>query len=429
MITSALTQRGRVRVTGIYQGVFDLPALNVTFHPEGRVMSRKQRYGLGPAVAVAAAALAAAACSAPGASSGSPSSGGGASSGAAAGPIKIAVVDAQSGSNSDLGQFEWRGVSLAVKQANAAGGVNGRKIALTLYDDQGDPTVGTELARKIASDGDVALLGTAESAVTVAMAPILKSERIPNITSGQSTALTDLKSPYLFLNGPTGLTYDSTLAKYLVTTKGYKKIAMLTNNDSYGAGEEKAMTSSLQSLGVTPVAAKVVPSDQTNMTPALNALRGADPQVLFIGAEEAQSGLIVKQARALGLTAVIAEGAPAGTPLYLSTAGAANADGTIVSSPYLGNDASAAAQKFAAAYTEAYASAPELHGAKAYDGAQIMISALRACDGCAGLALASAIRAVHYGGLLGDFAYNGSGVGIFATAIGIITNGKIKPVG
>jgi branched-chain amino acid transport system substrate-binding protein len=392
-------------------------------------MSRKQRYGLGAAVAAAAAALTAAACSAPGASGGSPSTGGGASSGAAAAPIKIAVVDAQSGSSSDLGQFEWRGVSLAVKQANAAGGVDGRKIQLTLYDDQGDPTVGTELARKIASDGDTAMLGTAESAVTVAMAPILKSEHIPNITSGQSTALTDLKSPYLFLNGPTGLTYDSTLAKYLVTAKGYKKIAMLTNNDSYGAGEEKAMTSALQSLGVTPVAAKVVPSDQTNMTPALNALRGASPQVLFIGAEEAQSGLIVKQARALGMTAVIAEGAPAGTPLYLSTAGAANAEGTIVSSPYLGNDASAAAQKFAAAYTEAYGSAPELHGAKAYDGAQIMISALRACGACAGLALANAIRAVHYAGLLGDFAYNGSGVGIFATAIGIIADGKIKPVG
>jgi branched-chain amino acid transport system substrate-binding protein len=390
-------------------------------------MSGKQRYSITSAIAVAAAALTAAACGAPGASS--PSSGGSASSGAAAGPIKIAVVDAQSGSSSDLGQFEWRGVSLAVKQANAAGGVGGRQIHLTLYDDQGDPTVGTELARKIASAGDIAMFGTAESAVTVAMAPILKSEKIPNITSGQSTQLTDLKSPYLFLNGPTGVTYDSTLANYVVKTKGYKKIAMLTNNDSYGAGEDKAFTTALKGLGITPLASKVVPADQTNMTPALTAIRGTNPQVLFIGAEEAQSGLIVKQARALGMTAVIAEGAPAGTPLYLSTAGIAIANGTIVSSPYLGNDASAAAQKFAAAYTEAYGSAPELHGAKAYDGAQIMLSALKACNACTGLPLANAIRAVHYTGLLGHFAYNSSGVGIFATSIGIVTDGKIKPIG
>ena len=390
-------------------------------------MSGNRRCSAAGAIAVAAVVLTAAACSAPGGSS-SPSSGGGASSGGTAAPIKIAVVDAQSGSASDLGQFEWRGVSLAVKQANAAGGVDGRKIQLTLYDDQGDPTVGTELARKIASNGDVAMLGTAESAVTIAMAPILKSENIPNITSGQSTELIALKSPYLFLNGPTGLTYDSTLAKYLVTTKGYKKIAMLTNNDSYGAGEKSAFTASLKSLGVTPAASRVVPSGQTNMTPALNSIRGTHPQVLFIGAEEAQSGLIVKQARALGMTAVIAEGAPAGTPLYLSTAGTANANGTIVSSPYLGNDSSAAAQKFAAAYSKAYGTAPELHGAKANDGAEIMISALKACKACTGLALANAIRAVHYSGLLGNFAYDSAGVGIFATSIGIITDGKIKPV-
>ncbi len=164
------------------------------------------------------------------------------------------------------------------------------------------------------------------------------------------------------------------------------------------------------------------------MTPALTSIRGKNPQVLFIGAEEAQSGLTVKQARALGMTVVIAEGAPAGTPLYMSTAGVTNANGTIVSSPYLGNDASAAAQKFAAAYTAAYGSAPELHGAKAYDGAQVMIAALKACDACTGLALANAIRAVHYAGLLGNFSYNSTGVGIFATAIGVITGGKIEPV-
>ena len=363
-----------------------------------------------------------AACSAPGSS---PS---GSGSSTSAGPIKIAVVDAQSGSESDLGQFEYRGVKLAVGQWNTAGGVDGRQINLTLFDDQGDPTVGTELARKIASEGYVAMFGTAESAVTLAMAPILKSEQIPNITSGQSTKMVDLHSPYLFLNGPTGLTYDSTLAKYVVQTKKLTKIAMITNNDSYGAGEKSAFQSSLTSLGLKPVASEVVPADQTNMDPALTAIRGKNPQVLFIGAEEAQSGLIVKQARALGMTAIIAEGAPAGTPLYTSTAGVTNADGTIVSSPYLGNDTSATARKFAAAYQAAYGSAPELHGAKAYDGAEIMLNALKNCHGCTGLALANAVRAVRYQGLLGSFAYNGSGVGIFATSIGIIKNGKIVPV-
>ena len=126
-------------------------------------MSRNQRYGIGAAVTMAAVVLTAAACSAPGASSSTSSSGAASSGTAAAGPIKIAVVDAQSGADSDLGQFEspW-GQASPLSRRMLRAGVDGRKIQLTLYDDQADPTVGTELARKIASEGDIAMFGTAE---------------------------------------------------------------------------------------------------------------------------------------------------------------------------------------------------------------------------------------------------------------------------
>src|SRR5882672_7726903 len=96
-----------------------------------------------PRVLAFSAALAAAAgtaCSAPGSSS--------SQSAGSAGPIKIAVVDAQSGQLSSLGQWEWKGAKLAADQWNAKGGINGRKIQLDIFDDTGDPTVGTNLARK-----------------------------------------------------------------------------------------------------------------------------------------------------------------------------------------------------------------------------------------------------------------------------------------
>src|SRR5690348_755688 len=136
-------------------------------------------------MAAAAAALVlalGAACSAPGEDDDKAGSGDG--------PIKIAVVDAQSGQLSSLGKWEYKGVKLAVEEWNAKGGVAGRKVELGLFDDQGDPTIGTNLARKIDSEGYLAMLGTAESAVTIAMAPILQQSQIPNITSGQSPGLT-----------------------------------------------------------------------------------------------------------------------------------------------------------------------------------------------------------------------------------------------
>src|SRR3954452_3030382 len=88
------------------------------------------------------------ACAAPGESDDSGSGG--------TGPIKIALVDAQSGQLSSLGKWEHKGAKLAVDEWNKAGGINGRTVRLDVFDDQGDPTVGTNLARKIDSQGYIA---------------------------------------------------------------------------------------------------------------------------------------------------------------------------------------------------------------------------------------------------------------------------------
>src|SRR5262245_32359906 len=198
------------------------------------------------AIVSIAAVLALVGCSTPGSDKGSGDKG-------STGPIKIALVDAQSGQLSSLGAWELKGAKLAVEEWNKAGGINGRQITLDVFDDQGDPTVGTNMARKIASEGYIAMLGTAESAVTIAMAPILQDAKIPNITSGQSPGLVAVKSPFLFLNGPTSTTYDETLVKYIVDTKGMKNIAMITNNGGYGKGEHDSFTKALQSRSVTPL--------------------------------------------------------------------------------------------------------------------------------------------------------------------------------
>ena len=369
------------------------------------------------ATATALAVATGTACSAPGSTSSEDES--------SDGPIKIAVVNAQSGQLSSLGQWEWKGAKLAADEWNEKGGVNGREIQLELFDDQGDPTVGTNLARKISSEGFVAMIGTAESAVTVAMIPILRQAKIPNITSGQSPAIAAAESPFAFYNGPTSNTYDETLADYLVDQKGLKKIALISNNGSYGKGEREAFTEALAGRDVTPVDDQVVTTDQKDFSAALTSIRQKAPDVLFVGAEEVAAGLIVKQARELGITATIAGAAPMGTPVYLSTAGTANAEGTVVSSPYLSNDTSEASRAFAEAYLAAHDEEAEMHGAKAYDGANIVFTALESSGGATGLELADEIRATKYAGLLGNFEYDESGVGIHATSIGVIKSGKL----
>jgi branched-chain amino acid transport system substrate-binding protein len=372
--------------------------------------------------ALAAAGLAALAC---GGQLAGQTNGGGAGTSA---PIAVDLVGTFSGQNAPLGSWAWNGAKLAVDQANASGGVAGRKIALQRLDDQGQPTVGADLARRAVSDRAVMVYGSDLSTVALAMIPVLTSARIPQISSGQAPALLTQGSPYVFIDSTTSSVFDRTLGDYLVTTKHQSSIAMVTNNDAYGKGEHDSFLAELGRLGVTPTIDRVVTPDQKDFTSVLTEARGTSPKVLFIGAEEVETGLIAKQARSLGITATLAGGAPMGTPTYIQTAGTDVVEGTIMTSPYLSNDANARTKAFAAAYRRAYNEDPELHGAKAYDGMSVFILAMRkTAKDLSGPRLAAAVRSVDYNGLLGRFKYDDTGLGLHQTQIGIIHAGRVVP--
>jgi len=343
-------------------------------------------------------------------------------------PIKVDLIATFSGQNADLGNWNWNGVKLAVDQANGKGGVNGRKLVLNKFDDQGQPTVGTDLATRAISDHAVMVYGSDLSTITLAMIPVLTAAKIPEITSGQAPAILKQGSDYIFLDSTTSGVFDQTLADYLVQKQKLTSIAMITNNGAYGKGEHDSFLAELTKLGVKPTVDKVVTPDQKDFTSVLTEIRGNSPKVLFIGAEEVETGLIAKQARSLGINATFAGGAPMGTPTFLQTAGADVAEGTIMTSPYLSNDANAKTKAFADAYRKAYGQDPELHGAKAYDGMSVFILAMKKTpNDLSGPKLISAVRSVDYNGLLGHFKYDETGLGLHATQIAIIKAGKVVP--
>ena len=343
-------------------------------------------------------------------------------------PIRIAIINPQTGDFSSLGQWEHKGVKLAVDEANAAGGVHGRPIELSIFDDQGVPATAAALAEKVANAGYVAIFGSALSGNTLAMAPHLARLGIPAITSGQAPSLAALRNPYVFLNSATSTTFDETLAEYVVATRGMTSIALITNDGAYGRGERAAFTTALTSRNLTIAADRVVKLGQKDFTEELTAIRQQSPQGLFIGAEEIQSGLIAQQARSLGITATLLGAAPMGTDVFRNTAGVDAVEGAIFTTPYPTNDENDATRAFATAYQAAFGEAAEFHGAKAYDGARILIQALRDTKGGTGLGLADAIRSVRFRGLLGDFAFDVTGVGIHQTRVATIDNGTVAAI-
>ncbi|MGH7762036.1 MAG: ABC transporter substrate-binding protein [Candidatus Dormibacteraceae bacterium] len=343
-------------------------------------------------------------------------------------PITIDLIATFSGQNSVLGNWNYDGVKLAIDQANAKGGIKGRQLVINKLDDQGQPTIGTDLATRAEADHAVMVYGSDLSTVTLAMIPTLTAAKIPEITSGQSPAILKQGSQYIFLDSTTSAVFDKTLADYLVQNQKVSSIAMISNNDAYGKGEHDSFLAELTALNVKPTIDKVVTPDQKDFTAVLTEIRGTNPKVLFVGAEEVETGLIAKQARSLGITATFAGGAPMGTPTYFTTAGTAVVEGTIMTSPYLSNDTNAQTKAFAAAYKAAYGQDPEFHGAKAYDGMSVFIAAMKKTpNDLSGPKLIAAVRSITYQGLLGTFKFDDTGLGLHATQIGVIHNAQITP--
>lgn len=346
-------------------------------------------------------------------------------------PIEVGWDGPLTGVNADLGKWDIQALQLALDEINAKGGIHGRQIHLTRYDDTAQPAQGiSNVQRLISQNHIVACFCSPNSGVTLAVIPVLMKAKIAQITPGLAGSLTAQKSAYIFRDTPAGDSYEKPLITYLVQTMHFTKFAQITSTTEYGQGEAAFQQQFLQEQGLKPLGTlqKYSPSD-TNFTGQLNALLATNPEVLLLGGEEVTSGLIAKQARQLGFKGQFAGGSPIGTPTFITTAGDAS-EGAIFTNAYVTNDKNEQSKAFAAAYQAKWGEEPESHGAKAYDGAQLLIQALNAAyPTITGESVAKAMHNIQgYQGLQGVCSFDATGEGFHDAEVGIIKNGVTTPV-
>lgn len=89
-------------------------------------------------------------------------------------PVKVGLVSSKSGVFAEQGEEVIRAVKFAVEEANARGGVDGRKVELAEGDDEGTPDAGRRVAEKLARDGHNLLIGAIPSSISLAIAQNLE---------------------------------------------------------------------------------------------------------------------------------------------------------------------------------------------------------------------------------------------------------------
>ncbi len=345
-------------------------------------------------------------------------------------PIKIAIIGAMSGTNAVLGDWMRKGVTLAVEEKNAAGGIHGRPIQIVIYDDEADPTKSVNLAQKVATDDKVvAAWATTNSSSALADIPIFAQYKIPQMTNGTNLDITNKGSAYIFRACPAGPAYENPLVDFLAKNKGFKKFAIITDTSAYGKGEADYQEAELKLLGLQALARESYGIDDKDFTGQLTKILQTQPEVLLFGGSEVASGLIAKQARQLGFKGQMAGGSAIATPKFAETGGADVVEGVFATAPYLTNDLNDMTKAFAAKYKARWNEEAEVHGANTYDGTQLLMMAMdKAYPNITGEAIAAAFHTItEYKGLQGTFSVQKNGETIGVTQLGVWKGGKLIP--
>ncbi|MGE0564083.1 MAG: ABC transporter substrate-binding protein [Pseudolabrys sp.] len=169
-----------------------------------------------------------------------------AETGVSADKVIFGQAAALEGPASALGTGMRDGLLAAFAEANAAGGVQGRKIELMSLDDGYEPKKSIEATRALIDKGVFALVGPVGTPTSMAALPIVKSANIPFI--GAFTGTEALRNPYQPLAVNIRASYfqeTEVMVERLVKDRGAKRFAILFQDDAFGAaglaGTRRAM--------------------------------------------------------------------------------------------------------------------------------------------------------------------------------------------
>ncbi|MEA3195786.1 MAG: branched-chain amino acid transport system substrate-binding protein [Betaproteobacteria bacterium] len=324
--------------------------------------------------------------------------------------VKIGHVAPLTGGIAHLGKDNENGARLAVEEANAAKikiGGKEAKFSLVAEDDQADPKVGTTVAQKLVDQKVVGVVGHLNSGTSIPASPIYNGAGIP-VISGSATnpKLTEQGFKTQFRVVGRDDQQGPAIASYLATNRKPKVVAVIDDATAYGEGIANEVEKSLKAQKISVLPREKGTDKTTDWKAVLTKLRGRNPDAVFYGGMDATGGLLLKQARELGMKAVFTFGDGACTDKMKELAGAA-ADGLLCSQA--GIPPQAADRKFLAAYKKRFKVDPILYAPFTYDGANLIIEAMRKADSTDPKKYLPALQKLSYMGATGRIEFDAKG--------------------
>ncbi|QWD99479.1 ABC transporter substrate-binding protein [Polynucleobacter sp. MG-5-Ahmo-C2] len=210
--------------------------------------------------------------------------------------IKLGVIGPFTGGSSPMGVSNRGGIRLAVKEINAAGGINGNKIVLIERDDEAKNERGVQISQEFINNEKVAgVLGFINTGVVLASSRFYQDAKIPVITMASGSVVTkqfpNAPENYIFRISAADSIQAPLIAKEAVEKRGFKKVAILADSTNYGQLGREDMEKALKAYGVTAVAVEKFNIGDVDMTSQILSAKNAGAEVILtyaIGPELAQ---------------------------------------------------------------------------------------------------------------------------------------------
>lgn len=338
--------------------------------------------------------------------------------------IRIGVAGPMTGDQAKMGNDFKNGTTLAVDEWNAKGGLLGKKVVLLIADDQHDPKQAVSLANKLVNDGAVGVIGHFNSSCSIPASDVYNRAGIPMISPGST-------NPQLTEKGYSGVSrvcgrddQQGRVGADFVISKKLKKVAVLHDKTTYGQGLADEFNRFIQGKVEVVYYGGIIQGDKDFKT-VLTAIKGKKPELIYFGGIYPEAGLLVKQARELGIMVPFMSGDGTIDPKFIEIAGAKAAEGTYLTfSP--DPKKIPTAKTFIDTYEKRFGEIGP-YSIYAYDAANIMLNAIKEAGSTDGKAVIGKLRSLEFSGALGKIKFNEKGdVTLSPYIVWITKDGKFE---
>jgi len=270
------------------------------------------------------------------------------------------------------------GAQLAVEEANAQGGFRGKPFALKVHNDL--PLWGAssmEIVKMRYDENVWGMLGSLDGAAThIELRATLKIE-VPIVDTGTTDrTVTETRIQWLLHNFPDDRQQGYALADYIFNQLKLKRVGILRATNRYSRMGDAVFFDVARRMGHQPLLEeKYEPNDQ-DFSAQLEVLRDAGIDGLVIWGNASQAGLILKQMRGMGMKQPVFGSSRIAYPEVMKIAGPA-AEGLVAVSALDPSRSDPDWQEFRQRYWKHFDAEPDAYAARAYDGMNILIQAIR----------------------------------------------------